>query len=90
MKVFKLYSDEYFYGISGETEQQARETLDDFASGISIIKTEEIPSEKWDEEFIEMYEDNDLESEAFFVSINHLISKEYGEILFSNDPDYSS
>lgn len=88
MKVFKLFSDEYFYAISALTPEQAKETLDDWASGINVLRHEEIPPEDWDELNIEMHEDNDAEKEPFFVSIRDLVSETDSEILFSNDPDF--
>lgn len=86
MKVFKFISGEYYYAYSGETEEQARETLFDEIGEMEIDSVEEIPESEWDDQIIAIYEDNDIGSEPFYTSIRELISAT-PEMIFSNNID---
>jgi len=87
-KVFKFYTDEYFYTVSGKTEQEAMGCLNDFVGGLNITTTVEVPETQWDDKNIKIREDNDPEKDPFFVSIRDLIIDGMPEVLSSNDPDF--
>ena len=85
MKVFKFFSDEYFYAFSGRTEPEAKEALFEFVGEMPIDKVEEIPEAKWDEKNIECHEDNDTEKPAFFISIRDELYLNEPTLIFTND-----
>ncbi len=89
MKVYKFYSDECFYAVSGNTENEAKEHLFDCAGEMIIDKSEEIPESKWDEKIIEMYEGNDTDGVQFFVSIREELQNE-PTLIFTNDNNLTS
>jgi predicted transposase YbfD/YdcC len=89
MKVFKFYTKEYYYGYSGETEQQARDLFIEEHGDIEIIKVEEVSEQEMDEESIKIFEDNDQENESFMVSIRSEIQNE-PSLVFTNDWSYLS
>lgn len=83
MKVLKFWVSEYFYAYSGETEEQAKELFEE-EQGIMPDRAEEIPESEWDEKTILMWEDNDLETEPFKVSIRDVLT-ESPCMIFTND-----
>lgn len=86
MKVFKFFTKEHYYGVQGKSELEAKAHLTEFMDD-ELIKTEEIPESKWDKPDINVYEDNDLESEPFKISIRDAMHGEHPEQIFTNDYD---
>ena len=84
MKAFKFYANDYFYAYSGETEEEAKNTMLEEMGETQIDNVEEIPESEWDKPMISVYEDNDLEGDPFMVCIIDLIS-DTSEMLFTND-----
>jgi hypothetical protein len=85
MKVFKFFSDDLFYAYSGLTEELAKDQLFENFGEMQIDKVEEIPESEWDEQIISMWEDNDLESEPYQVSIREQLFGEDSTLIFTND-----
>lgn len=85
MKVFKFYSEDYYYAVAAETEQKANDYLFDYVGIMPIDEVIEIPESQWDRKMIEMYEDNDIEKERFLVSIRDEICGEEPQIVYTND-----
>ena len=84
MKVFKFYSDDFFYAYSGETEEEAKQALVEDMGDIGIDNVEEIPESQWDEKIIKEWEDNDFEKELMMLSIRDIIGDTSG-MIFTND-----
>lgn len=84
MKVFKFYSDDFFYGYSGNTEEEAKQSMIEEMGDIEIDNVEEIPEDKWDDKFIKTWEDNDFEKEPYMLSIRDIIDDKPG-MIFTND-----
>lgn len=85
MKVFKFYSDDLYYAYSGLTEELAKnQLLEDFGE-MQIDKVEEIPESEWDKRFINMWEDNDTETEPYQVTIREQLFGEDSTLIFTND-----
>jgi len=84
MKVFKFYSEENYYGVSGKTQEEAEECLFENVGEMPINKVEEIIELRWDEPFIEIHEDNDTSKPSFKISIREALEKT-PTVLFSND-----
>ena len=85
MKVFKFYSENYYYAYSGETEQEAKDCLFEQMGEMVIDKVEEIPESEWDKEIISIWEDNDFEKEPYKVSIRGQLLGDEPQMIFSND-----
>lgn len=73
MKVFKFYCGDVVYAFSGETEEQAKQCFFETICEMQIDKVEEITEDKWDEKFINIWEDNDHDNEPFQISIRECI-----------------
>lgn len=84
MKVFKFTSGEFYYAYSGETEEEAMETLLWDHGEMKIDSVEEIPESKWDEKVINIWEDNNFETEPYQVSIREVLSNQ-PSMIFTND-----
>jgi hypothetical protein len=84
MKVFKIYSEDYYYAYSSETEEDAVKLFIEEQGDLFIDKIEEIPESKWDEKVINVWEDNDFDTEPWQVSIREEISKT-PQLIFTND-----
>jgi hypothetical protein len=85
MKVFKFYSAPYYYAYNGKTEEEAKKALFEFTGEMLIDKVEEIPEEKWDDKDIKVHEDNDTETEPFYISIREAMDDNEPQLLFTND-----
>lgn len=85
MKVFKFISGELYYAYSGHDENEAKETLFDEFGKMNIDSVEEIPECKWDEKNISTWEDNDLETKPYKVSIRDNMIDETSVLIFTND-----
>lgn len=85
MKVFKFYSDKFYYAYSGNSEDEARECLFEQMGEINIDKVEEIPESQWDEKNITIWEDNDGDNEYFKESIRDIICSDEPQMIFTND-----
>lgn len=85
MKVFKFYSENYYYAYSGETEQEAKNSLFDQMGEMVIDKVEEIPESEWDKEIISIWEDNDFEKEPYKESIRGQMLGDEPQMIFTND-----
>lgn len=85
MKVFKFTSGEQYYAYSGKTEAEAKEQLFQDFGEMTIDSVEEIPESKWDERFINTWEDNDFEKDPFQVSIRDNLFGDDPILIFTND-----
>lgn len=88
MKVFKFYSDKYFYTYYANSKDEARECLFEEIGKMNIDKVEEIPESQWDEKDITIWEDNDGDNEYFKESIRDIICGDEPQMLFTNDSSY--
>jgi len=88
MKVFKFTSEEYYWAVSGETKEQAKNYLFEVVGEMTIDKVEEIPENEWDEKIISVWEDNDFETEPFKVSIREEMFSSEPQIIYSNDLNF--
>jgi len=88
MKVFKFTSEDYYWAVSGESEEQAKDYLFEIVGEMTIDKVEEIPESEWDEKIINIWEDNDFETESFKVSIREEMYSNEPQIIYSNDLDF--
>lgn len=84
MKVFKIHSNELYYAISANSEEEAKVYLFDSVGKMPIDKIEEIPESKWDEKIIQVYEDNNTENDCFYISIREAMDNE-PMIVYTND-----
>lgn len=84
IKVFKFYCGDYHYAFSGETEEQAKECLEETIGQVQIDKVEEIPESEWDEKLINIWEDNDHDNEPYQVSIRECLENT-PTLIFTND-----
>jgi len=84
MKVFKFYSDDYYYAYSGHNEDEARLTLLDDLGEMEIDKVEEIPESEWGAKIINVWEDNLTETVPYRISIRENMGEIPG-IIFTND-----
>ncbi len=87
MKVYKFYSEELFYSVAAKDLKLAKEYLFEGVGEIKIDSLEIIPESEWDEEIIEMYEDNDMLRNQFFISIRDSICGTEPQIVYTNDHD---
>jgi len=87
MKVFKFYSGDYYWAVSGETEEQAKEHLFESIHEMQIDKVEEIPESQWDEKTISVWEDNDHDNEPYQMSIRECL-EDTPILIYSNDFDF--
>ena len=55
---------------------------------MNIVKIEEIPESKWDEKTIKIYDDNDTESEPFYMSIRECLEGNESSIISTNNNDW--
>lgn len=85
MKAIKFHVGIYHYAYAAKTFEEARQALAECLGEVIIDRQEEIPSDEWDKKFITIHEDNDLEAEAFQVSILDLMAGEEPQLLFTND-----
>ena len=85
MKVFKIYTGEYFYGIYAKDAVEAISFLHEEIGYLKVDKIQEIPESEWDEKTIEIYEDNDFSTEPFYVSIREEICGNETQLIFTND-----
>lgn len=85
MKVFKFTLGEYHYGYSGNTEEEARQTMFEDIGEMEIDSVEEIPESKWDEKFINIWEDNDFTTEPYKSSIRDQLFDDIPMMIFTND-----
>lgn len=85
MKVFKFFSGEYFYGVAAKTQNEAEQHLFEYLHKMPIDKVEEIHESKWNDKFIKMYENDDTEKGAFYVSIREAMCGNEPIIVFTND-----
>lgn len=86
MKVFKIYTGGYHYVIAAETDELALIHLQEEIGHFELEKpTEEIPESDWDISNIKMYEDNDLSTEPWYVSIRESICGNETQLIFTND-----
>jgi hypothetical protein len=85
MKVFKFYSDRYYYAYSGNSEEEAKESLFEEVGEINIEKVEEIPESEWDEKTINVWEDNDFEKEPYKESIRDSFIGNKPQMVYTND-----
>ena len=85
MKVFKFYSENYYYAYSGETEQEAKDCLFEQMGEMVIDKVEEIPESEWDKEIISIWEYNDFEKEPYKESIRGQLLGDEPQMIFTND-----
>jgi len=85
MKVFKFYSEKYYYAYSGKTQEEAKECLFGQMGEMAIDKVEEIPESKWDEEIINIWEDNDFEKKPYKESIRNQMFGDEPQMIFTND-----
>lgn len=84
MRVFKFYSEEYHYTVSGETEEQAKECLFDTVYHLDIERTEEVSESEWDKKYISCYPGDDDSKKPFFLSIREIID-DTPTLICSND-----
>lgn len=84
MKVIKFYSGLYYYAFAAQTFELCEKKFNE-EIGEKIDKWEEIPESEWDEEMINMWEDNDFEKEPFKVSIRQEIVGTDPQLIFTND-----
>jgi len=85
MKAFKFTTGDIYYGYSGHDENEAKEVMFEDMGETDINTVEEIPESEWDNKFIAVYEDNDLEQEPIYLSIRESLSGETPILLFTND-----
>jgi hypothetical protein len=85
MRVFLFNSDDLYWAVSGQDREQAKNYLFDFVGEMKITKIEEIPESKWDDKTINIWEDNDLETEPFKVSIREELFNNEPSIIYTND-----
>lgn len=88
MKVFKIYSDKYFYTYYANSKDEARECLFEEIGIMNIDKVEEIPESQWDEKNITIWEDNDGDNEYFKESIRNIICGDEPQMILTNDSSY--
>ena len=90
MKAFKFTSkeDNLFWAFSGKDEEEAKQTLIDYHGEVVIDDVEEIPESQWDEKMINMWVDNDLDTEPFKISIREAMLGDMPTELFTNDLDF--
>ena len=87
MKVFKFTSGNYFYVVSGNSENEAKTELMEYTwDNLEIDSVEEIPESKWDEKTIEIKDGDYPTEEVWNVSIRDLI-EDTPIFICSNDPD---
>lgn len=87
MKVFKFYSDKYFYTYYANSKDEARKCLFDQMGEMIIDKVEEIPESQWDEKNITFWVDNDGNDEYFKESIRDIICGDEPQMILT-DHDY--
>lgn len=85
IKVFKFYSEENIYCYSGKTEEEAKQCLFEQVGEMTIDKVEEISESDWDDKNIDVWEDNDFESEPYQISIREQITGDEPQLIFTND-----
>jgi len=85
MKVFKFYTPDYLFAYSGENEEEAKQAMFEDQGEMNIIKVEEIPESQWDEKTINIWEDNDFDTEPELLSINDQMFGVDPQLIFTND-----
>lgn len=84
MKIFKFYSDKYFYTYYANSKDEARKYLFEQIGEIIIDKIEEIPQSQWDEKDITIWEDNEGDNEYFKKSINDILCGDEPQMILTN------
>lgn len=85
MKVVKFTCGDLYYTIAAKTLEEAKKHLTEDV-GEQYDSYEEIPESEWDEETINIWEDNNLETEPFKISIRDAIyENDVAHIIFTND-----
>jgi hypothetical protein len=95
MKVFKFYCTEHphgigdvsatrYYGIAAETEELAREYLDE-ETFEKPDKCEEIQESEWDKKIITSWVDNDFTKKPYKTSIREVMCGTDPQLVFTND-----
>lgn len=79
--------DGYTYTISAEGPTEAMECLLEM-SDMEIIRIKLVPETEWDEKTIKMYEDNDTDTEPFFMSIRECMEGNEPTFICTNNPDW--
>lgn len=87
MIVFKFFSQGYFYVFAAKTEEEAKMLFYDLFFDYEIEKTELIPESEWDKQEIAIWEDDNRDTDPFYVSIHDLICGEEPQFLYTNDLD---
>lgn len=87
MKVYKVYSEDYYYMVSATTEKEAIDCALDWVGDFEVEKLVEVPESEWDKKDITMYEDNNMSDEPYFVSIREQMSTGTPEFICTNDSD---
>lgn len=85
MKVFKFHSGDSFWAYSGQNIGIALNQLFDEVGEMDIDKIREIPESEWDKKTISIWEDNDMSTEPFKVSIREQMSGNYPQQIFTNE-----
>ena len=88
IRVFKFTSNDLYWAVSGHDQDDAKNYLFEVVGEMNITKIEEIPESKWDDKTINIWEDNDLETESFKVSIREELQGEDPSIIYTNDLDF--
>lgn len=84
MKVFKFYCGEIYYAYAAQTKEQAIEKFTE-DTGDQYTVCEEISESEWDKKIIKIYEDNDLSTKPYKISIRESISGTEPQQVYTND-----
>jgi hypothetical protein len=84
MKVFKFYCGETYYAYAAQTKEQAIEKFTEDTGDLFTV-CEEIPESEWDKKIIKVYEDNDLSTKPYKISIRESISGTEAQQVYTND-----
>lgn len=84
MKVFKFYCGEIYYVYAAQTKEEAIEKFTE-DTGDQYTVCEEIPESEWDKKIIKIYEDNDLSTKPYKISIRESISGIEPQQVYTND-----
>lgn len=87
MIVIKCFAEGYHYAYSADSTEEALEAFKN-EMGMDPECWVEIPEEKWDERFIQCYEDNDTTNQPFLMTIRETAMSGAPQMIFTNDQAY--
>lgn len=88
MKVIEFKVNGFRYGYIGPSKKEIRDFVKEQFGDTKFDEVVDIPENEWDKKTIAIYEDNNFDTEPYFLSIREIVVGNETQMIYSNDSFY--